>query len=391
MLFLFFLIDVVHCGPVIKPDEKPIDLNIRWAGLFLAVHKYYEVDKRKGNEQSWGFEDRVFFKHFPLPRLKKLHPALAEACDKGLDGCVYEIARRAKGSYSLRDVLGINLPEDATIWYPFKTALELFQFRTTGSYYMCWYTLQKVQGLKNYMRGQPCLTDLEKSRESQGMDYKVNDFRKDSDDAPFLCAEIQFCPDPCYGRKTEGSVVSDHSMKTDKGNPCRNLKNPTCSWASEKNQDFDGLQKNLFNITCHCEKSGFEWNSRFELCVDIDECRDGTTRCHNGRVCQNTPGGFECTCRKGYKFDPHANTCIEHIPLPAHSYRHTGRVKAIRQNMERKSGFTSDCISDMERKSGFTSNCISDMERKSGFTSDCISDMERKSGFTSDCISDMER
>lgn len=37
------------------------------------------------------------------------------------------------------------------------------------------------------------------------------------------------------------------------------------------------------------------------LCVDIDECAEGTAACEPGSTCTNTDGGYSCPCRAGYR------------------------------------------------------------------------------------------
>ncbi|XP_030933348.1 putative wall-associated receptor kinase-like 16 [Quercus lobata] len=51
---------------------------------------------------------------------------------------------------------------------------------------------------------------------------------------------------------------------------------------------------------CKCS-SGFEGNAYIENnCTDIDECKRPNP-CHQHQTCQNTHGGYNCTCREGYK------------------------------------------------------------------------------------------
>lgn len=37
-----------------------------------------------------------------------------------------------------------------------------------------------------------------------------------------------------------------------------------------------------------------------DACVDIDECFEGTNACHMTATCENTDGGYDCTCPLGY-------------------------------------------------------------------------------------------
>ena len=43
------------------------------------------------------------------------------------------------------------------------------------------------------------------------------------------------------------------------------------------------------------------------LFLDIDECSTGNHSCHPDAICNNTDGGFDCTCKDGYEGD--GTTC----------------------------------------------------------------------------------
>ncbi|XP_053908557.1 LOW QUALITY PROTEIN: multiple epidermal growth factor-like domains protein 8 [Cuculus canorus] len=49
-------------------------------------------------------------------------------------------------------------------------------------------------------------------------------------------------------------------------------------------------------------------------CPDVDECRLGLATCHPRARCRNTPGAFECRCRRGYAGDgvTHCNRTCYH-------------------------------------------------------------------------------
>ncbi|CAH1270695.1 ZAN [Branchiostoma lanceolatum] len=50
------------------------------------------------------------------------------------------------------------------------------------------------------------------------------------------------------------------------------------------------------SVTCQADGS---WTDPEPTCTDIDEC--ATMRCQNNRECVNTPGSYECRCRKNRK------------------------------------------------------------------------------------------
>ena len=41
------------------------------------------------------------------------------------------------------------------------------------------------------------------------------------------------------------------------------------------------------------------------LSIDVDECTKSTPVCDNNAVCNNTHGGYNCTCKPGYTGDGH--------------------------------------------------------------------------------------
>uniref|UniRef100_A0A8C1LEB7 Hemicentin 2 n=1 Tax=Cyprinus carpio TaxID=7962 RepID=A0A8C1LEB7_CYPCA len=47
------------------------------------------------------------------------------------------------------------------------------------------------------------------------------------------------------------------------------------------------------------------------VCVDIDECQDGSHMCRYSQICQNTIGGFECICPRGYRSQGVGRPCID--------------------------------------------------------------------------------
>ncbi|CAI9778158.1 unnamed protein product [Fraxinus pennsylvanica] len=83
---------------------------------------------------------------------------------------------------------------------------------------------------------------------------------------------------------------------------CDEARNDISSYAckSEKSECYE--PDNGYGYRCRCQK-GYEGNPYLEDgCKDIDECKDQTL--HNcAKQCNNTPGGFNCVCPKGYHGD----------------------------------------------------------------------------------------
>ncbi|KAG2469773.1 HMCN2 protein, partial [Polypterus senegalus] len=46
-------------------------------------------------------------------------------------------------------------------------------------------------------------------------------------------------------------------------------------------------------------------------CVDIDECKDGSHHCRYNQVCENSIGGYRCTCPRGYRSQGVGRPCLD--------------------------------------------------------------------------------
>ena len=63
------------------------------------------------------------------------------------------------------------------------------------------------------------------------------------------------------------------------------------------------------NATCDNTDGGYDctcndgWNGNGSACVDIDECATDAHACHEFGFCTNTPGSYGCTCNDGYMGD----------------------------------------------------------------------------------------
>ncbi|XP_051950032.1 hemicentin-1 [Xyrauchen texanus] len=47
------------------------------------------------------------------------------------------------------------------------------------------------------------------------------------------------------------------------------------------------------------------------VCVDIDECQDGSHMCRYSQICQNTIGGYGCVCPRGYRSQGMGRPCLD--------------------------------------------------------------------------------
>lgn len=121
------------------------------------------------------------------------------------------------------------------------------------------------------------------------------------DSSPFLCAMYSFCPDPCCPRQ---HLSDEKSCLESPDNPCFES-NPSgqreCVVKRRENRDFRDIILNRWNVTCRCPRTGFVWDSRYGICVDVDECLTGIHECDPLReACVNLVGTYECACRWGF-------------------------------------------------------------------------------------------
>ncbi|KAF4517634.1 hypothetical protein B566_EDAN002865 [Ephemera danica] len=192
---------------------------------------------------------------------------------------------------------------------------------------MCWFTMLRRPELAHF--GEPC--DNFASCLDPIFGTNISDPRTD-DSVPFACAFYSFCPDPCCTAKHLTSLQSCYESPE---NPClearsRNqpdvrMETPLCKVEHTSNQDLSGLQQGHWNLSCPCPDIGYEWDSRANACVDIDECTRGgkaaieaTLPCGGPEVssCFNLPGRAGCVCHWGYSWNPAVRRCKADSTLP---------------------------------------------------------------------------
>ncbi|OWF54047.1 uncharacterized protein LOC110445635 isoform X1 [Mizuhopecten yessoensis] len=300
--------------------------NLLVVGLYLAAHKYFEVDRRY-TFSTTKYEDRKFFKHFPIPRLKKLHPTVERECNKGAFECITHIYKTAlvSGSLASKKILTEhkNLKKGSIpLEYPFDSALEQFQYRTTASYFMCWYT-ELGDDLLAFEDEKGCYFNLvgivQEAVDGKGIYdirseiLKYEASLKEKRVSPHTCPYLWFCPDPCYGRSTLGNVRPGKYLD-DPLNPCSRLKDRACFWETGNNKNFEYLIKNRINYTCNCEneRKGFIWSPKYSICIDQDECYNDVANCSSDKICRNTMGSYSCKCRRGFKLNNSTDRCDRH-------------------------------------------------------------------------------
>lgn len=287
----------------------PLALKIFRVGLYLSAYKYFGFDRRYIISATKD-EKPVFFKHFPLPSLKKLHPVIQRACDAGFLNCIDEIYRVAKRSAILYGLDHYTLRGRPKGYAPFKYARDMFNYRVSASYYMCWYTMREEPPLK-YFGLDDCYQNMVRHLyldEIRKTGHNIRDFRIKEGRKPFQCALLYFCPNLCYG-KLNGNPRSLREAMSEKTNSCVDLPNKQCIVPRNNNINFEDLKKNRLNVSCHCGK-GIEWNNKFSMCIDIDECYNKQDDCwKKGLVCQNTKGSYKCRCRLGFSLNKKTQKC----------------------------------------------------------------------------------
>ncbi|KAG6448886.1 hypothetical protein O3G_MSEX005743 [Manduca sexta] len=311
------------------PDDGWVSLALKDIAYYLRNHKFNEWDQRyhqnKPSEEVIGY-----FKGFPEPPLKCLHWKVQQECHKDFYKCIIYLHSVIETAPITRkdDILTIinanGVPVNETVstleneckdavsnadktGIPFDGPKERFVWRTSASYYMCWYTLLETPALS--MLGEPCdnfANCLDPVHGARNHDYRANDTQS------FACAMYSFCPDLCCPIR----YINSNECYKNNENPClvnkRNLwTKSVCKFDRRSNHNFDSMINNKWNVSCNCEDEGFIWNSQFGMCVDKNECIIDESHCDNKtQDCLNTPGGFQCICKWGFAFENKTKTCV---------------------------------------------------------------------------------
>uniref|UniRef100_A0AAF5Q6L4 EGF-like domain-containing protein n=1 Tax=Wuchereria bancrofti TaxID=6293 RepID=A0AAF5Q6L4_WUCBA len=196
---------------------------------------------------------------------------------------------------------------------------EMFDYDFSAIYLLCWMTMNSISILEKlpYCNIQPIVTSVEKITENEGMNEKEYiwpsralarnlTFNQTThvtlgsfDMEPFRCAKSSFCvngcnPSPCPG-------------------------NGTCVLESSYNEDFAGMYRNLWNVSCDCPEPGYIFRFDVNKCVDINECLYIN--------CEQTHDG-NCVCKLG--FNPVNNSCIPIQVSPGLSWKGPALAEAIK-------------------------------------------------------------
>lgn len=320
-----------------ESEEKWLGNALRDIAYYLRNHKFNEWDRRYYTEKPSdcaGFHDG-----FPSPSLNSIHWMVYKNCHRDFFKCITYLHSIVKTApFTRNDDISISVNKNVTtinisslrnqnneckkaLSYAEKTGLpfggpkEKFLWRTSASYYMCWYTMKRNPALS--MLWESC--DNFASCLNKALGSRNYDPRSD-DKLPFACATYSFCPDPCCPLK-HVRIMSEcyNSYK----NPCYNenfeskdVSHRICRFNHEDNQYLEQIIQNKWNVTCVCQQKGFQWDSQFGMCVDINECITKQHSCDTIREdCLNLPGTYKCVCKWGYVHDKVIKKCVEKFVL----------------------------------------------------------------------------
>ncbi|CAG9772560.1 unnamed protein product [Ceutorhynchus assimilis] len=318
-------------------EEHPYWYNdaLKDIAYYLRAHKFNEYDRRYNREGT--NVERTNFKYFPKPPLRALHWEVKKYCEPSFLHCVDYLRKKLKNvAIRRQDDTAIvaqesNLGPNASIILsqvdlecrrmrdidnriapPFEGPLERYQWRSTASYYMCWYTMNEVPDLQHideHCDNFAYCMDL--STGPNNLDVRANNSE------PYACAQYSFCPDPCCPNK---QLPRKEMCWQDEKNPCFS-ENPEghriCGFNRSQNTDFSDIILNRWNVSCSCSEKGYVWSSLYGICVDVDECADEDVQSCNdeGQACLNLPGKYTCVCKWGYVYSEKDKKCVISVPI----------------------------------------------------------------------------
>lgn len=342
--FVVFFIHFLFCYFFMTASEENINhelveqstnIDLKWLGAalrdviyYLRAYKFNEYDRRyHTNSNSPG----KYFARNPKPPLRSLHWEVKVHCEDLFLNCIEYLNNRVKHTELRRkDDTSVIIHEQE--WYgrnfskqidtvemeckqlrkrddslakPFEGPLERFQWRTTASYYLCWYVMNEVQYLESI--GEPCdnfATCLDSEFGASNKDPRA------SDNSSFGCVLYSVCPDPCCPLR---HISSFDECWNNQMNPCFQ-NNPDghrkCDFERNRNTDFRDMVLNRWNVTCECPEPGYIWESRYGTCVDVNECATAVHNCDDEReVCVNVAGSYRCVCNWGYVWNKEQAKC----------------------------------------------------------------------------------
>ncbi|XP_072392019.1 uncharacterized protein [Diabrotica undecimpunctata] len=267
-----------------KDDMKLLLEKLQNIAYYLRNYKFNEYDRRYETDPANA--SRPYYKFFPKPPLRSLHWEVHQFCEPSFRDCVEYLSKKLQYVALRRsdDTTVVMLEQrwswrkneqqivqvdaeclrnkrlDDTIADPFEGPLERYQWRVTASYYMCWYTLLKTPEMRRLYE---------------------------------KCDNFASCLDYDYGPRNDDDRVED--------------------W-----RPFSDIILNRWNVSCGCPREGYEWNSLYGICIDVDECASKTHNCHrDSESCLNLPGSFRCICKWGFIKDVQTENCLPSNALSA--------------------------------------------------------------------------
>nr|CAD7403355.1 unnamed protein product [Timema cristinae] len=272
-------------------EELLVDLQEQeWVGdavkdiaYYLRAHKFNDFDRRWFTRADDA--TTKLYSKFPDPALRTLHWEVKKHCMADFISCVQYLQEKILQAELVRkdDTVtvmvdqGWTLPHNKTQvdlvdqdcqklyrldWVgaqPFLGPLERFQWRTSASYFMCWYTMQEIPVLAMFQEACDNFASC--------LDPWYGPFNHDpraDDRLPYQCAFYSFCPDPCCPEKYYDSL--NKCWDSEETNPCYQEApedERTCTLERRDNTDLLNIILNMWNVSCVCKHKGFEWSSRY--------------------------------------------------------------------------------------------------------------------------------